>query len=112
MIKKIKHMKRGNRSLSSSFNFAFWVNDYDKRFNLDREAKEILDYFVAVDPKNAEEFIRDKYQREVWKLDIVDTYYDKFEVVKINKLLKELDFEYLTEEEIEEYKTESNENEI
>lgn len=98
--------------MSSSFNFAFWVHDYDKRFSLDREAKEILDYFVAVDPKNAEEFIKDKYQREVWKSDIIDTYCDRFNVSKINKILEQLDFEHLTKEEIKEYEIKSNQNEM
>ncbi len=98
--------------MNSSFNFAFWVHDYSKRFYLDREAKEILDYFIAVDPENAEEFIKDKYQREVWKSEIVDTYCDRFNVSKMNKILEQLDFEHLTKEEIKKYEIKSNENEM
>lgn len=98
--------------MSSIFNFAFWKKDYLKRFNLDREGEEILDYFIAVDRDKAEEFIKDKYQREVYKTDIIDTYCERFSIEKINKILEEMEFEPLTEEEIEEYELESNELDI
>lgn len=98
--------------MSNCFNFPFWKKDYLKRFNLDKEGEEILDYFIAMDKIKAEEFIKDKYQRDVYKTDIIDTYCEKFNIEKINKILKEIGFDPLTRKEIKEYELKSNEFDI
>lgn len=84
-------------------NIEFWKRDYIKRFQLDREGKEILNFLTSASPHLAEQFIRDKYDREVYRCDIIDTYCDKYNAEKINKLLLELDQEPLSAEEIENY---------
>lgn len=83
-----------------SFNLEFWEMDYRKRFQLDREGEEILHFLVKVNPNLAKQFIKDKYERNVYRGDIIDTYCDKYDNLKINKLLNDLDFESLTQEEI------------
>ena len=89
--------------MKNIFDLKFWQRDYIKRFQLDREAKEILNWFVLSSPHNAEEFLKDKYAREVNRADIIDTYCSKYDSNKINKLLRELDEEELTKEEIKDY---------
>lgn len=87
----------------NKFDLKFWQKDYIKRFQLDRDAKEILNWFVLSNPQNAQEFIKDKYAREVYREDIIDTYCSKYDSSKINKLLRDLDEEELTKDEIENY---------
>lgn len=89
--------------MNKEFDLNFWRRDYEKRFQLDREAKEILKWFVLSSPQKAEEFIKDKYGREVSRLDIIDTYCSKYDNNKINKILHDLDEEKLKAEEIENY---------
>lgn len=89
--------------MNNIFDLKFWQRDYIKRFQLDREAKEILNWFVLSSPQNAEDFIKDKYAREVYREDIIDTYCSKYDINKINKLLQDLDEEPLTKDEIEDY---------
>lgn len=89
--------------MNNIFDLKFWQRDYIKRFQLDRDAKEILNWFVLSSPQNAEEFIKDKYAREVYREDIIDTYCLKYDINKINKLLHDLDEEPLTKDEIENY---------
>ena len=89
--------------MNNIFDLKFWQRDYTKRFQLDREAKEILNWFVLSSPQNAEEFIKDKYAREVYRVDIIDTYCSKYDINKINKLLHDLDEEPLTKDEIIDY---------
>ena len=83
-----------------SFDIKFWENDYRKRFGLDREAEEILSCFIAYSREKAEQFIKEKYERTVYREDIIDTYCNKYDNVKINSILADLDYEPLTEEEI------------
>lgn len=98
--------------MNNIFDLKFWQRDYIKRFQLDRDAKEILNWFVLSSPKNAEEFIKDKYAREVDRVEIIDTYCLKYDSNKINKLLCDLDEEKLTKDEIENYEiTEKEETE-
>lgn len=89
--------------MNNIFDLKFWQRDYIKRFQLDRDAKEILNWFVLSSPQNAEEFIKDKYAREVYRGDIIDTYCSKYDIKKINKLLQDLDEELLTKDEIIDY---------
>lgn len=89
--------------MNNIFDLKFWQRDYIKRFQLDRDAKEILNWFVLSSPQNAEEFIKDKYAREVYRGDIIDEYCSKYDINKINKLLHDLDEEPLTKDEIENY---------
>lgn len=84
-------------------NIDFWKRDYIKRFQLDREGTEILNFLVSANPTLAEQFIRDKYDREVLRSEIIDTYCDKYDNEKINKLLLELDQDPLSAEEIKDY---------
>lgn len=89
--------------MNNIFDLRFWQRDYIKRFQLDRDAKEILNWFVLSSPQNAEEFIKDKYAREVYREDIIDAYCSKYDINKINKLLHDLDQEPLTKDEIIDY---------
>lgn len=89
--------------MNNKFDVKFWQRDYIKRFELDRDAKEILNWFVLSSPQNAEKFLKDKYAREVYRLDIIDTYCSKYDSNRINKLLQELDEEKLTKDEIKNY---------
>lgn len=84
-------------------NIDFWKRDYIKRFQLNRDGTEILNFLVSADPTLAEQFIRDKYDREVLRSEIIDTYCDKYDNEKINKLLLELDQDPLSAEEIKDY---------
>ena len=79
----------------------FWKRDYIERFCLDREGQEILNAFIAYDKENAKEFIKDKYQREVYRSDIIDAYCEKYNKETINKILIELEYTPLSEEEVE-----------
>lgn len=88
---------------SNDFDFKFWEMDYRKRFQINREGEEILHYLIVSNPENAKKFIQDKYSREVDRLAIIDSYCDKYDNRKINKLLNNLEFESLTQEEIKEY---------
>ena len=85
------------------FDINFWKRDYIKRFNLDREGQEILGAFISADEKKAEEFIKDKYERTVYRGDIIDTYCDKYDNVKINELLKNFEYDSLSEDEIKNF---------
>lgn len=84
-------------------NIEFWKRDYIERFKLDREGKEILSFLTSSNPQLAEQFIKDKYDREVLRSEIIDTYCDKYDNEKINKLLIELDQDPLSEEEIKDF---------
>lgn len=84
-------------------NIDFWKIDYIKRFQLDIQGIEILNFLISANPKLAEQFIKDKYSREVYRFDIIDTYCDKYDNKKINELLSELDYEPLSTEEIKDY---------
>ena len=72
-------------------NIDFWKKDYIKRFQLNRDGTEILNFLESANPTLAEQFIRDKYDREVLRSEIIDTYCDKYDNEKINKLLLELE---------------------
>ena len=93
-------------------NIDFWKRDYIKRFQLDREGKEILDFLTSASPQLAEQFMRDKYDREVYRCDIIDTYCDKYDNEKINKLLLELDQDPLSDKEIKDYEITIKEEKI
>lgn len=93
-------------------NIDFWKRDYIKRFQLDREGKEILDFLTSASPHLAEQFMRDKYDREVYRCDIIDTYCDKYDNEKINKLLLELDQDPLSAKEIKDYEITIKEEKI
>lgn len=97
--------------MSSKFNLRFWEKDYMKRYELGREAREILNWLVNYNPKIAERFIKDKYEREVYREDIIDTYCSKYDSEKINKLLNDLEYDELSEEEIKEYQIKRKEEE-
>ena len=84
-------------------NIDFWKRDYIKRFQLDREGTEILNFLTSANPQLAEQFMRDKYDREILRSEIIDTYCEKYDNEKINKLLLELDQDPLSVEEIKEY---------
>ena len=90
--------------MESKFNLFFWKKDYIERFKLDREAQEILNSFISLSPQKAEQFIKDKYARSVSREDIIDTYCISNDVKKINSILKEIDENELSIEEIKEYK--------
>ena len=90
--------------MESKFNLIFWKKDYIERFKLDREAQEILNSFISLSPQEAEQFIKDKYARSVYREDIIDTYCTRYDVKKINSILKEIDENELSIEEIKEYK--------
>ncbi len=98
--------------MNNIFDLKFWQRDYEKRFQLDREAKEILNWLVLSSPQDAEEFIKDKYAREVYREDIIHTYCSKYDSNKINKLLHDLDEEKLTKKEIEDYEILNQEEEL
>lgn len=83
-----------------SFDLKFWEMDYRKRFQLDREGEEILHFLVNANPNLAQQFIKDKYDREVYRGDIIDSYCDKYDNIKINKLLDDLELKPLTKDEI------------
>lgn len=84
-------------------NIDFWKRDYIKRFRLDRQGIEILNFLISANPKLAEQFIKDKYAREVYRFDIINTYCNKYDNKKINELLTELDYAPLFAEEIKKY---------
>ncbi len=98
--------------MNNKFNLKFWQQDYIKRFQLDREGQEILKNFIQSSPQKAEEFIKDKYGRQVYRTDIIDTYCTKYNTDKINKILKELNEEELTKEEIENYEISEQQEEL
>ena len=89
--------------MSNNFNFDFWKREFRDRFELNRIASEMLDYFIYHNPKAAKEFIIDTYQEKVYKCDIVDKYCDKYNSEKINSILKQIEFDELTEDEIKIY---------
>ena len=93
-------------------NIDFWKRDYIKRFQLNRDGTEILNFLVSANPTLAEQFIRDKYDREVLRSEIIDTYCDKYDNEKINKLLLELDQDPLSAEEIRDYEITIKEEKI
>ncbi len=93
-------------------NIGFWKRDYIKRFQLDREGTEILNFLVSANPRLAEQFMRDKYNREVLRSEIIDTYCDKYDNKKINKLLLELDQDPLSAEEIKDFEITIKEEKI
>lgn len=89
--------------MNSKFNLKFWQRDYIERFQLDREGREIFNFLIHNNPISAEQFIKDKYARDVYRLDIIDKYCDRYDKAKINKLLNDLEFDLLSDEEVKEY---------
>lgn len=83
-------------------NIDFWRKDYIKRFRLDKEGKEILNFLVSVDKVLATQFMLNKYQTETYREDIIDSYFEKYDNEKINELLKDLEYAPLTPAEIKE----------
>lgn len=89
--------------MSNNFNFDFWKRNMRDRFDLNRIACEILDSFIYHNPKEAENLIKDIYQSKVYKVDILDEYCEKYDSEKINSLLRQIEFDELTEDEIKIY---------
>lgn len=89
--------------MNSNFDFNFWKIEFRDRFELNRTASEMLDHFMYHNPKAAKDFIIDTYQRQVYKSDIVDKYCEKYDAEKINSILKQIEFDELTEDEIRDY---------
>lgn len=88
---------------NNDFNFDFWKREFRERFELNRIASEMLDYFIYRNPNAAKEFIINTYQEKVYKCDILDKFCDRYSTEKINSILKQIDFEELTEDEIKIY---------
>jgi len=88
---------------NNDFNFDFWKREFRDRFELNRIASEMLDFFIYRNPYEAKDFIINTYQEKVFKCDIVDKNCDRYNSDKINSILKQIDFEELTEEEIKIY---------
>lgn len=89
--------------MNNNFNFDFWKREFRERFELNRIASEMLDHFIYHNPKAAKDFIINTYQEKVYKCDIVDKYCDKYNSEKINSILKQIEFDELTEDEIKIY---------
>lgn len=91
------------KNLKDKFNLQFWQNDYVERFQLNREGREILKRFIFDSPEKAKGFIIEKYAREVYREDIIDTYCSMYNRDRINEILQDLEYEKLTDKEVEEY---------
>lgn len=89
--------------MNNNFDFDFWKIEIRDRFDLNRIACQMLDHFVHHNPKAAKDFIIDIYQTKVYKCDIVDKYCEKYDSEKINSILKQIEFNELTQEEIQDY---------
>lgn len=89
--------------MNSNFDFNFWKIEFRDRFELNRTASEMLNSFMYHNPKAAKDFIINTYQRQVYKCDIIDKYCEKYDSEKINSILKQIEFDELTEEEIQDY---------
>ena len=93
-------------------NIEFWKKDYIKRFQLDRDGRELLNFLTSASPQLAEQFMKDKYDREVMRSEIIDTYCDKYDNERINKILHELDQDPLSDEEIDEFEISIKEEKV
>lgn len=100
--------------MKNEFDFDFWKIEIRDRFDLNRVGSEILTYFIYHNPKEAQNYIKDLYQSKVEKYELIDKFCDKYDSNKMNSILKQIEFEELTEEEIAEFeirKPEEEENE-
>lgn len=89
--------------MKDKFNLQFWQNDYAERFQLNREGRDILKRFIFDSPEKAKKFIIEKYAREVYREDIIDTYSSMYNRNRINEILQDLEYEKLTDKDVEEY---------
>lgn len=96
---------------NNEFKFDFWKIDMRERFDLNRMGCEILSHFIYHEPEVAKRFIIDTYQMKVQKCDILDDYCEKYDSEKINAILKQIEFDELTEDEIQDYGIRLIENE-
>lgn len=91
---------------NNEFNFDFWKKEMRDRFDLNRMGYEILEHFIYHNPENAKKFIIDTYQMKVDKYELIDKYCDKYNSEKINSILKQIEFDELTEQEIIDFEIE------
>lgn len=100
--------------MNNNFDFDFWKIEIRDRFDLNRVGSEILTYFIYYNPTQAQNYIRDLYQSKVEKYELIDKFCNKYDSEKINSILNQIEFDELTEQEIQEYeikKSEEEENE-
>lgn len=96
---------------NKEFDFDFWKRDMRERFELNRMGCEILSHFIYHEPKVAKRFIIDIYQMKVQKCDILDDYCERYDSEKIDSILKQIEFDNLTKDEIQDYEIRVVENE-
>lgn len=89
--------------MNDKFDFDFWKIEMRDRFDLNRTGSEILNYFIHHNPTEAKNYIVELYQSKVEKYELIDKFCDKYDCDKLNSILKQIEFEELTEEEIAEF---------
>jgi len=97
--------------MNNNFDFDFWKREFKRRFELNEITGQMLDNFIYYNPEMAKRYIIDVYQQKVYKCDILDKYCDRYDSEKINSILKQIEFDELTEEEIQEYEIKKSEEE-
>lgn len=97
--------------MNNKFDFDFWKIEIRDRFDLNRTGSEILNYFIHYNPIQAKNYIKDLYQSKVEKYELIDKFCDKYDSDKMNSMLKQIEFEELTEEEIAEFEIKTPEDE-
>lgn len=95
--------------MNKDFDFKFWKRELRDRFDINRTGEEILTNFIYYSPEGAKEYIINLYQSNVEKYDLLDTYGEKYDVDKINSILKQIEFDELTENEIIDFNIRRNE---
>lgn len=96
---------------NNDFNFDFWKIEMRDRFELNKMGCDILSHFIYNNPEAARRFIIDSYQANVYKCDILDKFCEKYDSEKINSILKQIEFDELTEEDIQNYEIKITEEE-
>lgn len=89
--------------MSNDFDFDFWKREFRDRFDLNRIGTEILSNFIHCNPSVAKNYIIDTYSQKVDRLELIDNFCDRYDSEKINSILKQIEYEELTKEEILDY---------
>ncbi len=98
--------------MKTNFDIGFWKTKFAKHFELNETGKELLSQLIYSNKEAAIQLMKDCYDRKFYKEDFIDMFCDKYDKEQINTLLKQLDYEPLTDEEIETYKIKENELEM
>lgn len=91
------------RAKQDCLNIHFWKNELIKFFDLNEVGEELLNIFIESNENDAKKFIINKFKK-IYREEILDMYSERFYTNKINQILKELNYQEITEKDIDEYR--------